>query len=356
MISCLLVSSLCAFLAACGGSTGQSAAGNSSSAESSDPSAESSEDSASEETSREPQRWSIGTTQSGAWYYVGAAIATVVSPKTESKGLEIASEAANGSIDNLRRLNSGELALGMANNVNLDEELAGGTVQAENLCYIMPVYTNYIHTLVSTNKGWNTMAEMMEGAKAAKSSVGVGEPGSGYYVLWEQMLDVFDMTMDDISQERISITECVDLMIDGDLDILEISGGLYNTQVNQIISSIKEGVVLLPWTSEEIDKFVSKSQYYFETEIPGGVYECAPEAIKTIGFKPMLYCRADLDEDLVYELTKAMCESTDEMGDIYEPCYDITAENAVLMKDVYESQGVPMHPGALRYFQELGLL
>lgn len=351
-------------LSGCGGSSGASSSGGSNAssdaAKEETKEEEAAEDTAAADTAAAPaagaQTWNIGTSSSGAFYYVGTAIAQIVTPELTSQGLTIVSEASNGSIENARRLNSGEIMMGIVPTWNMDAEIEAGNVQAENLNYIIPLYTNYLHYMTPPATGVKTMAEAMQWAKDNKASIGCGEPGSGYYQQWQWTLDSFGLSMDDISEQRISPAECVDLMKDGDLNFMVINSGLYNSQVSDLASSISGGIQLLAWTDEEIASFQEKSPCFFATDIPGGIYEGNPEDTHSLAFKPVLYCRADLDEELVYQFTKAMCEHTEEMGAIYEPCLEITKEAGGEMKDVYEADGIKMHPGAERYFREVGVL
>ena len=341
-------------LSACGGSSSNSAQSSGSSApaaeESKEETAESTEQAAAPAAGAET--WNIGTSSSGSFYYFGTAIAQVVTPVLSGDGLTVVSEATNGSVENARRLNSGELKMAICAQTSVDDELANGNIQAENLTYIMPLYENIAHFATPVSTGWNTLDDAMH----AGVKVGVGEPGSGYYLAWEQFFDMYGMTIDDAAAQRISTAEQIDLMIDGGLELVRVDGGIPNSNISNLASSMNGGVKLLNMSQENMDAYNEYVPYFYLTTIPGGTYEGTPDDTTTMAYKPLLYCRADLDEELVYQFTKAMCENTADMAAIYEPCGEVSAEAAVEMMDVYTANGVQMHPGALRYFQEVGAI
>jgi len=78
------------------------------------------------------------------------------------------------------------------------------------------------------------------------------------------------------------------------------------------------------------------------------MYDGMNEAVQTIGIPNVLVVNADMDEELAYKLTRLLFENTDELIAVHPAANDTT------VKFTMDSTPVPLHPGALRYFEEIG--
>lgn len=109
--------------------------------------------------------------------------------------------------------------------------------------------------------------------------------------------------------------------------------------------------VFLAYTEEELDEILSSNASYVKTEIPAGIYPGQEETVPTFGIKVLLCASEDMDEDLAYEIARAM--------DLNGPVY--TAEHSFMTK-VQEKDflcnelPIPLHEGAAKYYRELGYL
>ncbi|AMD00308.1 hypothetical protein LOKO_01240 [Halomonas chromatireducens] len=82
-------------------------------------------------------------------------------------------------------------------------------------------------------------------------------------------------------------------------------------------------------------------------ELRAGMYDGMDEAVQTISIPNVLVVNSDMDEDLAYELTKLLFERTDDLIAVHPAANDTTVEFTM------ESTPVPLHPGAIRYFEEI---
>ena len=89
---------------------------------------------------------------------------------------------------------------------------------------------------------------------------------------------------------------------------------------------------------------------YYPSVIPANTYKTQPEDLATFATGTYLCCRGDLDEELIYELTKYMWENIEDLQLLHAAVSNLTID---AVKDVAD---MPIHPGALRYYQEQGVL
>lgn len=300
--------------------------------------------------------FNIGSSSSGAFYYVATAMGQVLTPVLEEYGVTVVGEATNGSVENLRRLQAGELQMAMCAPSNLLDEINAGNVNKEDVAVIVPLYPNTYHLMAQPSLGIETVQDLFDLIPQQKLSFGIGEPGAGLQTLWEVVLNSGGYTRDDVNAEQIGTSEFVDKFIDGDIDIMKIDSPDPAANVTNVITSRPDGAQILSWSAERQAAINEVDPYIVPDVIKGGIYDGYDEDIDTVCFYPPLMCRADLDEEQVYQFTKAMFENMDEMVKIFQPMSFIAPENMQLYYEAYTADGIAIHPGALRYYQEIGVL
>lgn len=111
--------------------------------------------------------------------------------------------------------------------------------------------------------------------------------------------------------------------------------------------SVQNDIVIIPMEDDKVQALVDKYPYYAEDTIPSGTYKIKSD-IKTVAVKAMLVVSKDLDEELVYEMTRAIYENTDK----------ITHAKGKFIKPETALEGLgdmELHPGAPKYFKEKGV-
>ena len=94
---------------------------------------------------------------------------------------------------------------------------------------------------------------------------------------------------------------------------------------------------------------IETSPYYAKAVIPGGTYKGVDEDTVTATTMAMLICSTELSEDLVYTMTKAMWENQNVIAEAHEKGKVVTMDTAL------DGMGIPLHPGAAKYYKEQGL-
>lgn len=290
----------------------------------------------------------IGTAAVGGSYYpAGTSLANALNNNLKSFNIKANGQATGGSTENINMMRDGEMELAVLNSSVGYQAYAGKDVFENNayndLRTICQLWTNPIQMVVTKKSGVNTWQDL-KGKK-----VSIGQAGSGSEVLTKEMLDgISGISIEDIKQEFLGFEQSADAMRDGRIDAAQLSGGIPLPSVLDLHSS-NIGVKLLPMTQEDRDGVTSKYPNWSDFTIPANTYPGQTDPCDTVALFTQLVVRADLDEELIYSITKTLFENLDEIYNSYEALRGMT------LNDATKGLIAPLHPGALRYFEEQGL-
>lgn len=282
---------------------------------------------------------------SGALYAVGAAITNMWSNNVP--GVQVASQASAGGIENLNMVSDGEAQVSIAIASNVYQCYKGLDTFKDHaypdLKVIGGLYLNPNQVVASANSGIENIQDI-KGKHFAVASA-----GSSVYNEAEAHLTAAGMKFpDDIKAEYITFGDAADMIQNGSIDGAWIMSGAPASAVTQALTS---GAHLVPIDDTLMDTLKAKYPWYTKYTIKAGTYPNQDKDVQTSAIKMVMFCRGDLPEDVVYQLTKTLWEHMDEMGQSQKNLKGLTAENAV--KDI---AGVPLHPGAEKYYKEIGVL
>jgi len=332
MLSMILLLALSMVLAACGGGAKEEAGNENAEGGSSD--------NGGEATAEKPKFISIVTGGTGGTYFpLGGAFAQII---TDETGIQTNAETSGASAENMNTLKDGNAEIAFTQ-TDIASYASEGKLMFEgnaidNVSAIGTLYPETIQ-IVTTAKSGIKSVEDLKGKK-----VSVGAPGSGTAPNAEQILEVHGLTFDDIQKQDLSFDESTAGIQDGTIDAAFVTSGTPTGAVEGL--SATEDVVIVPIAQDKIDALIEKYQYYVQDEVPAGTYKLA-EAVPTVAVQAMLAVANDLSEDVVYDITKAIFENLDKVTHAKGKL--IKAENAV------KGTGIDLHPGAKKYFEELGI-
>ncbi len=279
----------------------------------------------------------------GTYYALGGAMAASWNKHLDT--VNVSCIASGASVENMNLLQTGEADLGLAMNSIADAAWNGKapfTSPMKDFRTLGVVYPEVFQMVASQASGATTL----QGLKGKK--VAIGPVGSGSAVASEIVFTAAGMDIaKDIQAQRDTFANAGAKMQDGHVDA--------SSSVLVVpASSIIELKTTLPLNYIEIDDAVLaaiRKDYPFYTRflIPAGTYgNEAP--IKTITCQAALYCRAELNEEEAYELTKAFYEFGGEVGATH------AAGKYISLKTALDGITTPLHPGAARYFKEKGIV
>ncbi|MEL6372897.1 MAG: TAXI family TRAP transporter solute-binding subunit [Pseudomonadota bacterium] len=306
----------------------------------------------------------IGTGSAGGTYFpIGGILANAISNPPGSRpcdkggncgvpGLVAIAQSTNASAHNCTAVNAGQLEAGLTGAATLFQAYNGvGKFKGKKkpkLRVIANLYPEDLHLVLP--KG----ATLKGGMKDLKGKrVSIFQAGSGTQIAVELFLKELDMTRSDYKPFELNTAQSAERLADGQIDAFFVAGGTPLGGVVQLDST--KGMVLYSFTPEEIAMMNKVLPYYVPSTIPAGTYENYNKATKTVAVNGILITNADQSEDLVYQITKAMWSKTARrlLDNGHAKGKVIRAETA--LKGI-KALGVPLHPGAAKFYKEAGLL
>ncbi|TMW69991.1 TAXI family TRAP transporter solute-binding subunit [Alteribacter natronophilus] len=280
---------------------------------------------------------------SGVYYPIGGAISNILEGEL---GLDSSVQATGASVENINLLDNGraELAITMGDAVIQAYEGSGafdGEEPIESLRGMAALYPNFVQVVTTEDSGIETMEDL------AGMSVGVGAPNSGVELNARMVLEAHGMSYDDINEDFLSYSEAIDQIKNGMVDAAFVTSGVPNATVIDLDTT--HDAKIIPIEGEAMDYLEENYPFFSAEEIPADAYSNA-EAIPTAAITNLLLVSNDLSEDAVYEMTKALFENIEDIQSSHNAAQDITLET------VQAGMPIPLHPGAERYFEEVGAL
>ncbi len=293
------------------------------------------------------QFFRIGTGgTAGTYYPVGGMIANAVSVPGK---LVASAVATNGSVANVNGIVGGSLESGFSQSDVAYWAYSGtgtfeGKPKATDLRLIATLYPESIHLVVRKGSGIKSVKDLRG------KRVSLDEPGSGTLVDVRLILGAFGMTDKDVKAEYMKPNQAGDKMKDGGLDAFFFVGGAPAGAIAELASS-SAGIELVSIDGPEIDKLRSQQRFFTPDVIPANTYKGVGE-VKTISVNAQWITSTKQSEAVVYEITKALYSEKTQaaLAAGHAKGKFITKQNAVT------GAGIPFHPGAEKYYKEVGLL
>lgn len=304
--------------------------------------------------------FTIGTGGTAYTYYpIGGLIANAISKPPGSRecgeggscgveGLIASAVSSRGSVDNVNAIESGLRNSGFSQSdvaywAYTGSGIMEGQPAAEDLRAIAALYPEHIHLVALADSGINSVADL-KGKR-----VSLDEPGSGTYVDALLILGSAGLSADDIEAEALKGNAASEALRNGKIDAYFVVAGYPTGSIVELASAV--GIKLVPITGEGADALVKKYGFFSKSDIPAGTYEGVADT-PTVAVGAQWLTSAKEDDELIYQITKALWnEQTRKLLD------DGHAKGKVITLDTaLDGVGIPLHPGAERYYKEVGLI
>lgn len=278
----------------------------------------------------------------GTYYAFGSEIASMWNNKVE--GIEVTPLVTGASKQNIVKINDGEYQLGWSQNdtifyaYNGDKDIFEGEV-FDNFYAMAALYPEAVQLVVAADSDIKNITDLKG------KSVSIGATGSGTSINALQILELAGLSMDDIKAQWLSFDESSTAFQNQTIDAFFVTAGIPNTGI--ISASIKRAVRLIDLTDEQMEALQAKYPFYVPVTMPGATYTGQDNDIVIPSITAVIIVAKDLDEELVYNLTKVLFENKDEL----------THAKAQVLDPTFAVGGIPcpLHPGAARYFTEVGV-
>lgn len=281
---------------------------------------------------------------SGTYYPIGGAMAQIITKYVP--GVKATAVTSGASVVNARKVGELEAEFGLLQNDVAYYAYNGLEMfkdsKLDKLRGVATLYPEIIQIVTLKENNIKTIYDL-KGKKVA-----VGAPGSGTAVDAMQILKAAGIDESNTEIRYLNFKEVSDALKDKTIDAGFIVAGIPTAAVSDIAAVRDVAIVEVP--DEIYQKLKEDYPFYTQVIIPAGTYKGVDEDVKTVAVLAMLATNADLPDDLVYQITKAIFEHRDELVAAHKRAEDITLETAL------EGMSIPLHPGAEKYYKEKGLL
>jgi len=305
----------------------------------------------------------IGTGGAGGTYFpIGGIIANAISNPPGSRacdeggncgvpGLVAMAQSTNASAHNVNAIQAGQMEAGLSGAATLHFAYKGinkfeGNAKPD-LRVIANLYPEDLHLVLPKGGSLGGVADL-EGKR-----VGIAQAGSGTQIAVELILGDHGVNRDNIEEAELNNSQSAERIADGQLDAYFYAAGTPVAAMIQLDNT--KGMELYSFTDEEVAMANKSVPYYIPSTIPAGTYAGVDYDVNTVAVSGILVTNANQDEELIYEITKALWSDTARklLDNGHAKGKVITLETAL---DGVSGIGVPLHPGAERFYKEKGMM
>ena len=272
--------------------------------------------------------------------------------KGTNKAYRCTAPSTGGSNYNIGQIKEGEFQFGVAQSdwqfhaVNGSSKWEGK--QFSNLRAVFSVHNEPFQIWASKKSKIKDFADLKG------KVVNIGNPGSGQRGTMEELMKAMGVDNSFFkSVTELTSSEQVKALCDGKIDAFGYSVGFPNGAMTEA-ATCKAKATPINLTGPEIDQLISGNDYYAKAVIPKSTYSSMKKDATTFGVKATVVTSADVSEELVYLVTKAVFENL-------EGEYGFKDQHAAFKflnpKDmIKDGLSAPLHPGAIKYYKEAGLM
>ena len=286
----------------------------------------------------------------GVYYPAGGAISKLVNEHSKDYNIKMTVESTGGSVYNVNALHNGDIDLGVVQSDIQYQAYNGlGNWKGKPFTKLRAMFSLHpeaVNILAAADKNIHSVADLKG------KIVNIGAPGTGQRVNALDLFKAEGINPDsDLKAEGIKPAEAAEMLQDGRIDAYFYTVGHPNGSFKEAVAGTRK-VNFVPVSKEIVAKLVKEMPYYAPATIPVGDYPGVANTsdVQTFGVKATICTTADVPEDVVYNITKTVFENLDQLKKLHPALAVLTKENML------QGLSAPLHPGALKYFKEVGLI
>ena len=292
----------------------------------------------------------IGTgSVTGVYYPTGGAICKLVNKGRKEHKIRCSVESTGGSIYNVNTMRNGELDFGI---VQSDWQYHGynGTSKFskqgpyKKLRAMFSLHTEPFNIIARTDSNINSLKDL-KGKR-----VNIGNPGSGDRATMSVVMDAMGWKNDSFKlASELKGSERSQALCDNKIDAFIYMVGHPNGSIKEATTSCE--AKLVPATGPEIEKIVANNPYYAFSNVPAGMYRGTEKDVNSFGVAATMVTTSDVSDDVAYNVAKAVFENFETFQRLHPAFANLKKEDMV-----QAGLSIPLHPGAEKYYKEVGLL
>ena len=286
---------------------------------------------------------SIATGGTGGVYYpMGGGLAEIIN--THVDGYSATAEVTGASVENMGLIATGDADVAIALADTVAQAYSGtGRFEGQQLPMIRglaSLYANMVHIVTLKDSDIASLDDLRG------KRVSIGAPGSGTEVNTAAILEANGITYDDIDEQRLNFNETADALANGDIDAGFWSVGAPTSSILNLATT--QEIVILALSDEQLTAAMGAHATFAKTSLAGGTYPGVDGDTPVLGIPNVLTVSSEMSDDLAYAITSAMFENIAELRAVHP------AANQTTVEFTLAATPVPLHPGAIRYFEEIG--
>lgn len=280
----------------------------------------------------------------GVFYGYGGAIANVVSKSVPD--ISMVAESTGGTVENIKMLSKGQANLATVSS-DVVFEATSGSAQSRHFRKKVELYGLFNmypqpHHVVTLRGSPITNVDQIRGKRVV-----VGAPGSGTEVKTRQVLEALGITYDDFTPEFLTFAEGAEALQDGNVDAAFL--GVTYPSPALVSLALTNPFDLVSFDDGQISVIHKKYPYLIPSTIPADTYRGVPHDARTVSVQTLVVTNKSLTDEQAYAIVKAVFDHKTELEGINHAFSLTTLRNAA-------HTSIPLHPGAARYFREVGAL
>ncbi|MDR1395396.1 MAG: TAXI family TRAP transporter solute-binding subunit [Deltaproteobacteria bacterium] len=279
----------------------------------------------------------------GTYYPVGAAMAKIWTDSIA--GVKASAQSTGGTRNNIQLLGDGDAETGFADGLSYDAYNGLNTYDGQPQTFLRtlaPLYPEIIHVMAAKDSGVKTLADL-KGKRVSVGAVGGSVAATAKILFAAVGLDLDK----DIKVEYLGHGDAVAGFGDRRIDAAIFVGALGIASV--VETATLDLADIIPLEPEIIAKVTASVPYFSPYTIAPGSYKGQDQAVATFSSPNILAVHEKVDADLVYNMTKALFDKKTDLVTVAKAMEGMRAEDIALIK-------IPLHPGAEKYYRELGLV
>ncbi len=282
----------------------------------------------------------------GSWYPLGAKIMQVLEENIE--GIST-SNTSGGGIGNIKSVDDGDAEIGWSyahTSANGYNGVGKFNKKRDNVRYFATLYPSMFQVAVRADSDIQSFADMKD------KNISPGKAQWTGTAFAESILKAYGFGFDDIKANggtvnHVDYTESVALMKDGHVDVFMAATSMPQASFLELEHS--PGIRFIGLPDDKRQEIIDANPGYIPGTMPAGIYESIKEDVQTLGIVTNMVVSKDLPDDLVYQMCKVFWANHAVFAEVKGIWNSVKLENAL------DGAAIPIHPGAKKCYDELGV-
>lgn len=291
-------------------------------------------------------------TTGGTYYPVGVALATITKSELHgTEGISLSAISSAGSMENIKLMRDNQAQFALLQGIfaawawNGDGPISRPQPWLRSIGAMWKNAEHFVLLTELTRDGSIMDLDTLDGQRFALGARNSGAERTGDHILKSLGIDY---------EHRFTVAymgygATANAIQDGTIVGMNIPAGIPVTGITRAFAMLGDELTLLEFTDEQLARVNTKYPLWNRYVIPADTYPNQPRDIDTIAHPTLLVVRADIPDDVVYKVTKAIFDNLDALHEIHQATREVTLDSALI------GLGAPLHPGAARYYREQGL-